>query len=105
MDNETFRLIARLKVAAARNGMTVDALRFVGDPGYARAVLGRFSDSADEDGILLALQVLDRMGLATKAPERVVVPISAAQPQPALQEVQAEPAREPQRKYVGSLRG
>jgi hypothetical protein len=32
MDNETFRLIARLKVVAARNGIAVDALRLSAIP-------------------------------------------------------------------------
>ncbi|MFN7570046.1 MAG: hypothetical protein ACK5TK_01130 [Betaproteobacteria bacterium] len=105
MDNETFRLIARLKVVAARNGIAVDALRFVGDPGYARVMLGRFSEGADEDGVLLALQLLDRLGLAGKPAERVVVPLAVAPPQPALPQLLADPAADDRRKYVGSLRG
>ena len=105
VDNDTFRLTARLKIAAARAGLAIDVLRFVGDAGYARAMLGRFADGADEEGVVLALQLLDRLGLAAAANGQGVVPISSAQPQPALQEVRAEPAREERRKSVGALRG
>ncbi|MFN9479005.1 MAG: hypothetical protein ACK6C0_06025 [Betaproteobacteria bacterium] len=83
----------------------MDALRFVGDPGYARVMLGRFADGADEDGVLLALQLLDRLGLASKPAERVVVPLAVAPPPPTPPQLQAEVAVEDRRKYVGSLRG
>jgi hypothetical protein len=105
VDNELLRLIARLKIAAARSSTTIDVVRFVADKtSYARAMLGRFTDGADEDGILLALQILDRMGLSsTAASGDRVVALAAAKPPVA--EASAEALEPAAPKYVGSLRG
>lgn len=105
MNNETFRLIARFKVAAARTGLTIDVVRFVADSGYARAMLGRFSDDADEEGVVLALRLLEGMDLASKPLKSVVVPLSDAQSQAGRAKVREAPIPREERKYVGSLRG
>ncbi len=103
MDNELLRLIARLKIAAASGGLTIDVVRFVADRPYARALISRFSDGADEDGVLLALQILDRMGLSAALAADNVVALSVAKPPPPVPPAAAPAPDAP--KYVRSLRG
>jgi hypothetical protein len=73
MDNETLRLIARLKINAARAGMPVDVVHFVGDRLYAKGVLQRFSDAAEEEGVLLVLQLMDKLGMTSSIKQDAVV--------------------------------
>lgn len=69
MDNDTLKLIARLKIGAARLQLPVDVVRFVADKEYAQQALIRFADMADEEGVLLVLQLVDKLGLgAATAP-------------------------------------
>ena len=96
MDNDTLKLIARLKIQAARAGVPIDVVRLAGDRSYARGVLARYSDGADEEGTMLALQVMDRLGLMPSAPPPVVQPsVDLVAPTP-------DPAAES--RYVGRLR-
>lgn len=108
MQNEAFRTIARLKIAAARGGFSLDVVRLVADAGYAREVLARFTDHADEDGVLLALQALDALGLssarAPAATKVAVLPVSPRTPAARAQAPEPSPRTAPA-KYVGSLRG
>lgn len=102
MDNETLKLIARVKIASTRAGVPIDAVKFAADRGYARAALAKFSELADEEGTLLALQLLDRLKMTAGA-EPVVVPAARnTQPPPAAQAAPARPATSSQ--YVGRLR-
>jgi hypothetical protein len=95
MDNETLRLIARLKINAARAGMPVDVVRFVSDRLYAKGVLQRFSDAAAEEGVLLVLQLMDKLGMtASIKHETNVVPLPVLRPE--------RPVAES--RYVGRLR-
>ncbi len=96
MDNETLRLIARLKINAARAGMPVDVVHFVSDRLYAKSVLQRFSDAAEEDGVLLVLQLMDKLGMAEsiKAAESNVVTLPMLRPERVAVE----------NRYVGRLR-
>lgn len=108
MDNDTLKLIARLKIAAARLQLPVDVVRFVADPMYAQQSLLRYADVADEDGVVLALQLIERLGLGTPAPKPVaktLAPAASRQP-PGRRDVVPEPlVREAEpSQYVGRLR-
>jgi hypothetical protein len=89
MENEALKLIARLKISAAKRGMPVDVVRFAGDRAYARAVLSKFSDTADEDGIVLALQLMDKLALAPTS--AAASPGSAQSSSPKLKQPGATP--------------
>lgn len=95
MDNDTLRLIARLKISSARLGMPLDAVQFASDRAYARDTLTKFADRADEEGVLLALQLLDTLRLTTGVPA-----------EPAIKPVPAPAAPKPpaEQRYVGRLR-
>lgn len=103
MDNETLKLIARVKIASTRAGVPIDAVRFAADRGYARTALAKFTELADEEGTLLALQLLDRLKMTANTevqPAPVIVPARNNQAQvPA--PVRATPT---DAQYVGRLR-
>ena len=97
MDNEALRLIARLKVAAARIGQPLDVVRFAADGNYARASMQRFAAATDEDGTMLVLQLMDKLAMT--------VPMPAARK--AKEVVVAEDEQEKSEndaRYVGRLR-
>lgn len=99
MDNEVFRLIARLKVAAVRVGQPVDVVRFAADRSYARTAMQQFAAVADEDGSLLVLQLMDKLGMTAPVPAARPAPVAAV----------AEPAEssgksEAESRYIGRLR-
>jgi hypothetical protein len=95
MDNETLRLIARLKINAARAGMPVDVVRFGADRHYAKSVLQRFSNAAEEEGVLLVLQLMDKLGMtASIKHESNVVALPLLRPERTVAES----------RYVGRLR-
>ncbi len=108
MDNDTLKLIARLKIAAARLQLPVDVVRFVADSEYAQQSLLRYADMADEDGVVLALQLIGRLGLGAPTPQPVVtVPVPTA-PRPTSRRRDAPPVPAPREEepsqYVGRLR-
>ncbi|MFO0208130.1 MAG: hypothetical protein ACK54L_18655 [Betaproteobacteria bacterium] len=76
MDNETLRLIARLKITAARAGLPVDVVRFAADRPYARSVLQKVSDSASEEDVLLALLLMEKLRMIAPVPPEVAAPPS-----------------------------
>lgn len=95
MDNDTLRLIARLKIASARLGAPLDAVRIASDRPYAKDALTKFADKADEEGVLLALQLLDKLRLTALVPAE-----PAVKPAPA----PATPKPPADARYVGRLR-
>ncbi len=101
MDHEALRLIARLKIAAARAGHVIDVVRFAADRSYARATLQRYADQADEEGVLLVLQLMEKLGMvAPVRREAAVIPLPlAAAPAAVAASVADASAR-----YVGRLR-
>jgi hypothetical protein len=103
VDNETLKLIARVKIASTRAGAPIDAVKFAADRGYARAALARFTELADEEGTLLALQLLDRLKM-TASPEAAAAPVIV--PARNTQAPASPPARPATRdtQYVGRLR-
>jgi hypothetical protein len=95
MDNEALKLIARLKIAAARVGIPIDVVRFAADRNFARAALQNFAAHADEDGTVLALTLMHKLGMTAGLDAK---PATA----PAV-----EPPRAPaavDSKYIGRLR-
>lgn len=112
MDNESLKLIARLKIGAARLGQSIDVVRFAADPEYAKTAILRFTDLADEQGVVLALQLIDRLGFAATDAEAGAntVPLltesvdgPAASPRPPILRRELLPSRSDDR-YVGRLR-
>jgi len=101
MDNEPLRLIARLKIMAARAGLPVDVVRFAADRPYARSVLQKFSDSASEEDVLLALLLMEKLRVLAPVPPEVAAPPS----QPVqIPPVQGEDKPAVEERYVGRLR-
>lgn len=103
MNNETLKLIARLKIGAARLGHTVDVVRFVADPDYAKSSLLRYADEADEEGVVLALQLIERLGLAGAA-AATSAPAPVAEPRVREPSTRAAAPPPPPDRYVGRLR-
>ena len=68
MDQTTLKLIARFKRTAYKCGLPVDLVRFVADRNYARWALTQFTATAEEDDLLLALQIMDRLRLTAPIP-------------------------------------
>lgn len=68
MDQTTLKLIARFKRTAYKGGLPVDVVRFVSDRNYARWALTQFTATAEEDDLLLALQIMSRLRLTAPIP-------------------------------------
>jgi hypothetical protein len=100
MDNETLRLIARVKITAARAGLPVDVVRFASDRPYAKAVLQKVADAVEEDDVLLVLQLMEKLQMIAPVPREAVVLPMPGVPMPALRS--ERPVVE--ERYVGRLR-
>lgn len=74
MDQETLKLLTKVKVTARRAiGLEIDVQRLTHDPRYANEVLGNAAGSDDEDLVLAALTLQSRFGLLeVSAPEAPV---------------------------------
>ncbi len=69
MDQETLRLLARLKVAARKTlGLDIDIQRLTHDRAYASEVLHKATQTEDEALVLAAITLQDRFGLLNPAP-------------------------------------
>lgn len=101
MDNEALKLIARLKINAARLGLAIDVVRFASDRPYARAVLSKFSDASDEEGVVLALQIMNKLRLSPPAPAPTPI---VELPTQTSQEASDTSESSVDKKYVGRLR-
>jgi len=66
------KLIARLKRESAKIGLPLDVIRFAADRKYAHWALTQFTATADDDGVLLALQIMTRMRFAAPVPARPI---------------------------------
>ena len=92
VDQTTLKLIARLKHDAYKKGVPIDVVRFAADRNYARWALTEFTACADENGVLLALQIMNRLRLTAPVPtadahrvRTAKAPLGVASPQaPAL---------------------
>lgn len=97
MDNEALRLIARLKVSAARIGQPIDVVRFAADRSYARASMQAFAAAADEDGTLLVLLLMEKLGMTAPVPP-------PRQPPPPADKPDTQPKSDGDTRYIGRLR-
>ena len=68
MDQTTLKLIARFKRTAYKCGLPVDLVRFVSDRNYARWALTQFTATAEEEDLVLALQIMSRLRLTAPIP-------------------------------------
>jgi hypothetical protein len=91
VDQTTLKLIARLKHDAHKQGVPIDVVRFAADRNYARWALTQFTATASEEGIVLALQIMNRLRLAAPVPQAhanrlrtAKAPLDAAVPAPVL---------------------
>lgn len=70
MDQETLKLLAKVKVVARKAmGLDIDIHRLTHDRHYAAEVLGRAAHADNEDLVLAALTLQVRFGLLTDSPE------------------------------------
>jgi len=69
MDQETLKLLAKVKVAARKAlGLEIDVQKLTHDAAYAREVLEKASQSDNEDLVLAAITLQDRFGLLAEKP-------------------------------------
>jgi hypothetical protein len=68
MDQETLKLLAKVKVAARKSvGVDIDIQRLTHDAKYASEVLGKATQSDDESLVLCAITLQDKFGLLKEA--------------------------------------
>jgi hypothetical protein len=68
MDQETLKLLTKVKVTARRTiGLEIDVQRLTHDSKYANEVLGNVAGSDNEDLVLAALTLQSRFGLLEPA--------------------------------------
>ena len=69
MDQETLKLLAKVKVAARKAvGLDIDVQRLTHDAKYATEVLGKAMQTDNEELVLAAITLQDKFGLLKEAP-------------------------------------
>ena len=69
MDQETLKLLAKVKVAARKAiGLDIDVQRLTHDRKYASEVLAKAMQTDDESLVLTAVPLQDRVGLLNDRP-------------------------------------
>jgi len=72
MDQDTLKLLAKVKVAARKAlGLEIDIQRLTHDSAYAGEILQKASLTDDEDLVLAAITLQDRFGLLADKPRAV----------------------------------
>jgi hypothetical protein len=80
MDQDTLRLLAKVKVAARKTlGLDIDVQRLTHDAAYAKEILEKASQSDDEGLVLAAITLEDKFGLLAEKPGK---PAAAEEPAP-----------------------
>lgn len=80
MDQDTLRLLARLKVAARKTlALDIDIQRLTHDRPYASEVLHKATQTEDESLVLAAITLQDRFGLLKESPPREATAAPAAE--------------------------
>jgi hypothetical protein len=70
MDQDTLKLLAKVKVAARKAlGLEIDVQRLTHDAAYAKEILEKASLSDDESLVLAAITLADRFGLLGEKPK------------------------------------
>jgi len=74
MDQDTLKLLAKVKVAARKAlGLEIDVQRLTHDRDYAKEILAKASESDNEDLVLAAITLEDRFGLLADKPSKLKV--------------------------------
>jgi len=69
MDQETLKLLAKVKVAARKAiGLDIDIERLTHDRKYASDILGKATQCDDEALVYVAITLQDRFGLLKESP-------------------------------------
>lgn len=92
LDAATMALLAKVKMLAKKIGVNVDLVRMTNETAYAETTLKELSDADDAELVLIAVQLMNQLGLIGK-------PVTAI--------AQAEPGSAPVTeagRYIGSLR-
>jgi hypothetical protein len=101
MDHEKLKLLAQLKVASRKAGFGLDLSRLVVDQDYARTELDNYMASDNDELVLLALTVKDRLGLMPQS-----IPMRApAASVPAETPAAPDSTKKDAKKYVFGPRG
>lgn len=81
MDQDTLRLLAKVKVAARKTlALDIDVQRLTHDADYAKEILEKASQTDDEGLVLAAITLQDRFGLLADKPKKPDAPDGAAAP-------------------------
>jgi hypothetical protein len=99
VDHEKLKLLAHLKVSSRKAGFELDLSKLVADSAYAIERLDYFAAAEDEDLVLTALMVKDKLGLMPTA-----APGEPAPPPPAEKPAETAPKKDPE-KYKFGPRG
>jgi hypothetical protein len=71
MDQDTLKLLAKVKVAARKAlGLEIDVQRLTHDRDYAADILGKASVTDNEELVLAAITLQDRFGLLADKPTK-----------------------------------
>lgn len=71
MDQDTLKLLAKVKVAARKTlGLDIDVQRLTHDAAYAKEILEKASLTDDEGLVLAAITLQDRFGLLAEKPSK-----------------------------------
>lgn len=69
MDADVFKLLTGFIVKGRKLLGSIDSDRLLRDDGYAREVFRKVDEEGEEDLVLLALQLRDRLGLLARGAE------------------------------------
>lgn len=96
MEQATLLQIARLRTMSAKKSKAFDVVRFASDREFAKTTLKDLCETDDEELIVAALQMMDRLRMITAANSTTKPSDAALKPLPAKAPETA--------KYVGRLR-
>lgn len=99
MDHEKLKLLAHLKVSSRKAGFELDLPKLIADKTYAIERLDYFAATENEDLVLTALMVKDKLGLMPPAAQTEVAPAP-----PVEKPVEPAPKKNPE-KYKFGPRG
>ena len=97
MDQSLLKELAQFKVLMKRtSSVSVDISRLIAEPAYGNEILATAEESDNEQLVLMALELKDKLGLLPQ-------PKAGAAPAPAKDD--AEEAEGQQKKYIRGVRG
>jgi hypothetical protein len=96
MDHEKLKMLAHLKILSRKAGHELDLPRLIADQVYASAALDKFMADGNEELIMTALAVKEKLGLMPQPAAAAPAP-----PEPAAE----DPPKKDTKKYVFGPRG